>query len=112
VPVFADKVRLSTVSPSRTNASSASSCGRCVSLPDDMSMNVRSHLEVLKLPVRVLIETAHPQVTDPLPSHPPTPDCQVEICDPRGQHVNQYGTRSNLTRRRALPDVRLGYTPA
>jgi hypothetical protein len=56
------------------------------------------HLEVLKLPVRVLIETAHPQVTDPLPSHPPTPECQVEICDPRGQHVNQYGTWSNLTR--------------
>ena len=55
-------------------------------------------VEVLKLPVRVLIETAHPQVTDPLPSHPSTPECQVEICNPRGQHVNQYGTRSNLTR--------------
>ena len=52
-----------TVSPSRAKASNLSSSGRCVSLPEALSVKSRDR-DMLELAFRVLVETAHPDVAD------------------------------------------------
>jgi hypothetical protein len=44
-------------------------------LPEALSVKVRSQLEAVELPVRVLVQGADPDVPDPLPGHrQPPPD--------------------------------------
>lgn len=72
-----------TVSPSRTKASSRSSSGRRVSLPDALSVNTLS-TDLFELPFWVLVEAADADVTDALTVQGILlrEMCQEEIYDP------------------------------
>ena len=72
-----------TVSPSRAKASNLSSSGRCVSLPEALSVKSRSTW-MLELTFRVLVEAAYPDAADAVTVQGVllNPVCQEEIYNP------------------------------
>ncbi len=72
------------VSPSRAKGRALSSFGRCVVLPEAVSVKEPIDRDMLELAFRVLVEAAHPDVADALTVQGILLNliCQKEICDP------------------------------
>ena len=72
------------MSPSRAKGRALSSSGRCVFLPEAVSVKELIDRDMLELAFRVLVEAAHPDVADAWTVQGVflNPICQKEICDP------------------------------